>query len=281
MILVTGHKGFIGSNLIKYFELNNTLVRGFEWGDKLDLSEITTVIHLGAISTTTEMDIDKVMRQNYDFSVDLLDKCVVKKIDFQYASSASVYGINTNKRFNEDDPVDPKTPYAWSKYMFERYANSLINQGVEIKIQGFRYFNVWGDWGEENKQQPSPYHTFKKQFLKNGKIILFENSHKYLRDFIHVDDIILLHNMFLSIPESGVWNFGTGNPKSFLDVALEVSKNNECVFKFVPMPDNLKQSYQSYTCADMTKTLGVIKSYEKNFGDGTPRFGKDLLFRKT
>ena len=146
MILITGHEGFIGGHFYKYFLDANKPVRGFEWGDQLDLSDITTVIHLGAISSTTETNVDKVMRQNYDFSVSLLDECVERGIDFQYASSASVYGKNSI--FMENSPVDPRTPYAWSKYMFERYAKQ---KQTKIKIQGFRYFNVWAETGEERK----------------------------------------------------------------------------------------------------------------------------------
>jgi ADP-L-glycero-D-manno-heptose 6-epimerase len=256
MILITGYKGFIGGHFYKYFLDANKPVRGFEWGDNLELDDITTVMHLGAISSTTETNVDKVMRQNYDFSVSLLNQCIERGIDFQYASSASVYGKNTI--FMENSPVDPRTPYAWSKYMFERYAKQ---KQAKIKIQGFRYFNVWAETGEDHKgNQASPYFKFAKEAKTKGTITLFENSHECKRDFIHVNQIIYYHLKFLNCSESGIWNLGTGKAKSFLDVANDVSRIHECTYKYIPMPDNLKNSYQSYTCADMRKTERALRS---------------------
>lgn len=258
MILVTGHKGFIGSFLYKKLLNLNYDVRGLEWREELDLDGITTVIHLGGISSTTEKNVDKVMTQNYDFSVTLLKKCISRNINFQYASSASVYGKNTG--FTEESPVDPKTPYAWSKYMFERFANKKINEDVNITIQGFRYFNVWAETGEEHKAgQSSPYFKFTKDAIEKKKITLFENSDFCQRDFIHVNEIVDYHIKFLNVKESGIWNLGKGYAKSFLQVASEIHQKYPCEINFIPMPDHLKDSYQYYTCADMTKTNKTLE----------------------
>ena len=54
---------------------------------------------------------------------------------------------------------------------------------------------------------------------------------------------------FLYNTHSGLWNLGTGNTMSFMDVA----KSFNVPIETIPMPDNLKNSYQKYTCADMTK----------------------------
>lgn len=272
MILITGYKGFIGSTLYERLLKLNYEVKVFEWGDELRLDNVNTVIHLGAISTTTETNVEKIMEQNYDFSVKLLDECIKRKINFQYASSASVYGLKTE--FKENSPVDPKTPYAWSKYFFERYANQKINS--DITIQGFRYFNVWGETGEEKKFQPSPYFKFKKQAIEKGIIEVFENSELYRRDFINVNEIVDLHLKFLNIKESGIWNFGTGEAKSFLEIAQIISEKYNSLIKYIPMPKILKESYQLYTCADMTKTKETLKlwsQYEKDFDNGVTRFG--------
>ncbi len=100
-ILLTGHRGFIGSNLLKALAVHD--VRTYEWGedeDKLDTRDRDVCIHIGGISSTTERDVDKVMRQNYDFSCRLLDRCMNTGTHFQYSSSASVYGLN--QEFRED-----------------------------------------------------------------------------------------------------------------------------------------------------------------------------------
>lgn len=252
-ILVTGHKGFIGSHLVK--ALSNHEVITCEWGDRLPLIHgLDWVIHTGAISSTTERDIDKIMRQNYDFSIDLYEACLYHSVNFQFSSSASVYGLGTE--FKETSLVDPKTPYAWSKYMFERYMlNNLPNQSV---AQAFRYFNVYGPEGEEHKgNQASPYMQFKRQAEETGKIKVFENSDLYLRDFIHVSKVVELQLQFLNINKSGVWNIGTGVATSFLDVA----KKFNVPIETIPMPGILKESYQAYTCADMTKTNRTLNEH--------------------
>jgi ADP-L-glycero-D-manno-heptose 6-epimerase len=112
-LLITGYKGFIGSNIVATVEKEHQ-VYTYEWNDpEINLNHIDWVIHIGGISSTTERDVDKIMRQNYDFSCRLLDNCLNNGVHFQYASSASVYGLNLE--FAETSLVDPKTPYAWSK----------------------------------------------------------------------------------------------------------------------------------------------------------------------
>ena len=247
-ILVTGDRGFIGQNMVEALNLDGHKVIGFEWGERLpDLVGIDQVIHLGAISSTTETNVEKIMTQNFQFSVDLLARCEVHRIPFQYASSASVYGLNT--QFNESSPVDPRTPYAWSKYLFDR---AVSNYEWKTIVQGFRYFNVWGPHEDHKGSQASPYHQFTKQAIETGVIKLFERSEEYKRDFVHISKIIDAHKRFMTIKKSGIWNVGTGIATSFQDVANEIAFKYNARIEYIPMPDNLKHSYQSYTCADMT-----------------------------
>jgi ADP-L-glycero-D-manno-heptose 6-epimerase len=243
-ILVTGYKGFIGQNLVPHLELIGHNVTGFEWGDVYpDIKQYDQVIHLGAISSTTELNVEKVIAQNYRFSCNLLDLCISYKIPFQYSSSASVYGLN--QQFKETSPVDPRTPYAWSKYMFELYA-----EGKEV--QGFRYFNVYGPHEGHKGSQASPYHQFTEQALNKRVINVFENSENFLRDFVPVKTVIDAHVRFMELKVSGIWNVGTGKAKSFLDVAGEVAEKYNASIEYIPFPEHLKHSYQRYTCADMT-----------------------------
>ena len=255
-ILVTGHKGFIGSHMFNRLKRDGHEVFGHEPEDhRPDIYMYDWVIHMGAISSTTETNVEKIMAQNYDFSCQLLDECVFHRVNFQFASSASIYGLN--KKFTEDSPVDPRTPYAWSKYMFERFAFQQTKYLKSSVIQMFRYFNVYGTNEEHKGSQASPYTQFKKQKEETGRIKLFVNSDKYYRDFIHVNDIVNYHRRFFDVEESGLWNLGTGAVKSFYDVAKEI----DAPIDYIPMPQNLKNSYQEYTCADLTKLNRTLERH--------------------
>ena len=251
-ILLTGHKGFIGSRVLTALESAGHCVLTYDWGENNfpSVMEQDWVIHIGAISSTTERDIDKVLRQNFDFSRQLYNACKTYGVNFQYASTASVYGLTST--FREDAPVDPRTPYAWSKYLFERYVRDHPSGSV---VQGFRYFNVYGPEGEEHKgNQASPFMQFKRQAETQGRIQVFEGSEHYLRDFVHVSKLVDTHLDFLYNTPSGLWNLGTGRTMSFMDVA----KSFGVPVETIPMPNNLKDSYQKYTCADMSKFNATV-----------------------
>lgn len=256
-ILITGHEGFIGSNLAGYLSLHHTIGL-YEWGDALpNIAEYDWVIHLGAISSTTERDVERVMTQNYDFSHWVLDECLKHNVNLQYSSSASVYGLR--KEFREDSPVDPRSPYAWSKYLFDRDVNKLLTaspiaQGQpKIRIQGFRYFNVYGPYEEHKGDQASPFHKFQRQADTTGVIRLFYGSHHYHRDFVPVEYVCEIHEQFLDVNESGIWNVGTGTTRSFQDVADEIAEETGAKIEYIDMPESIRVQYQVYTCADVTK----------------------------
>jgi ADP-L-glycero-D-manno-heptose 6-epimerase len=254
-ILITGHKGFIGQNLTYYLQDEHELF-GYDWQED-NLPEVEGfdwVIHEGAISATTEQDVDKVMLQNYEFSKWLFNQCNSKGVNFQYASSASVYGTNTD--FNEDAPKQPQSYYAVSKYLFDRWVWGLPQRNVVV--QGFRYFNVYGLLEDHKGGMMSPVSKFTQQAKETGVIKLFENSDKYLRDFVYVGDCCEAHKQLLENKQPGLFNIGTGNPTSFQSVAEIIAKKYNATIEYIPMPDELKGQYQEYTCADITKLSTVV-----------------------
>lgn len=250
-VIVTGHKGFIGQNMVNALEEGGHTLKCYEWGDVIpDVRGYDWVIHLGAISSTTETNVEKVIEQNYDFSRWLLMQCHTHNVNFQFASSASIYGLGTN--FAEDAPVQPMSPYAWSKWLFERFAMK-ISTDWNIFVQGFRYFNVYGPHEDHKGDQASPYYKFEKQAKETGVIKIFEDSDKYLRDFVPVEKIIDVHQRFWGVSESGVWNIGTGRATSFESVARMIADKHGAKVEYIPMPDSVKKQYQTYTCADLTR----------------------------
>jgi ADP-L-glycero-D-manno-heptose 6-epimerase len=255
IILVTGDTGFIGRHLIDKLKTEHE-VHGYDYNEnhKPCIDGYDWVIHLGAISDTTERDVDKIMLQNYEFSKWIFKECNSKGVNFQYASSASVYG--PYEKFGEDDPKQPQSPYAWSKYLFDRW---ILQQKHNVCVQGMRYFNVYGPREEHKGTQASPVTKFTKQAKEDGVITLFENSDKYLRDFIFVGDVCDIHEqMMLHVKKSGLYNIGTGSATSFQTVAEIIAKKYNADIKYIPMPEELQGQYQEYTCADITKLLNIF-----------------------
>lgn len=252
-LLVTGYKGFIGQFMTRYLLGQGHQVAGVDINDTYDLTNIDRVIHLGAISSTTCTDTELLYKVNYKYSVNLIEQCVQREIPIQIASSASVYGIK-NVTFKETDTPAPVNHYAWSKLLVEEYALGLK---TTTPVQLFRYFNVYGPGEDHKGDQASPFYKFEQQ-ARTGTIKVFEGSHVYKRDFIHVREICNLHHRFFNVGESGIWNFGTGNCKSFEDVATEIKQNYNCKIEYIPIPDNVKNSYQTFTQANMEKTMRTL-----------------------
>lgn len=262
-ILITGNRGFIGSHAERFWRKLGTDnyrhdIVTYEWQqDQLPrIQGLDWVFHFGAISSTTETDVAKVMRQNYDFSVWLYEQCRQYEVDMQWSSSASVYGLGTEHK--ETSPVDPRSPYAWSKYLFEHYVEQ---NPTHRRCQGFRYFNVHGDHEAHKGSQASPYHQFSLQAQTTGVIRVFEGSDRFLRDFVPVETVIDTQFQFVhrGITANGVWNIGTGTVKSFQEVAQEIAEQYSAEIETVPFPKHLEYSYQKYTCADLTKLHSTLQ----------------------
>jgi ADP-L-glycero-D-manno-heptose 6-epimerase len=285
MIIVTGGAGFIGSNLIK--ELNkkgNTniivvddLTNGYKFKnlaecdieDYFDYTElfddsirrvvweqVSQIYHEGAISSTTEWDGKLIMKNNYTFSTNLLNHAIHYNIPFSYASSASVYGkgVEPNTPFKETDKLNPLNVYAYSKLLFDKRVESVLtSNNYKTTIIGNRYFNVYGTGEEHKGDQASPIHKFYKQATEKGYIEIFKGSENFVRDFICVDDVVKLKVKMLTENISGIFNLGTGETTSFKKVADIVSEKTGCDIEEIPFPNNLREHYQDYTCADLTK----------------------------
>lgn len=257
-ILITGHKGFIGSNLFNFLKKKNKfqikgydhkinksfpIIKGYHW-----------VIHLGANSNTAEKNKKKIMKQNYLFSKKLLRECEKYNVNFQYASSASIY--NDKYGFNENSKCVANSNYALTKLLFDKFVKK--NKKSKIIIQGFRYFNVFGN-NEKNKySMSSPIYKFIFQAIKHKKIQIFDHSHKYKRDFIYVGDVCKIHYKMLSRDVSGIFNLGRGKALSFQDIANTIAKKYSAKICYIKMPVDLKKHYQKFTKADIKKIKKII-----------------------
>ena len=246
MIVITGSKGFIGQNFLKYLleHSNEEIVTvgekdAWDWiGLFNDWDRVSLIIHQGAISDTTETDVDKLHRMNVWFSIELLEKAIQYQIPVKFASSASVYG-------NQEGIVNPLNYYAITKLQMDYYIHDHMEEFSSI--QSFRYFNVYGDGEDHKGDQASPVHKFTKQIKETGKLKLFEGSDKFLRDFIWVGDIV--ETVLNNDKPSGIYDLGTSNPTSFQTVGELIAEKYNGEIEYIPFPEHLKGKYQTYTCA--------------------------------
>jgi ADP-L-glycero-D-manno-heptose 6-epimerase len=247
MIILTGSDGFIGKNFqskinepIIEVEKDNAykFVSGFDKWDQVSL-----IVHQGAISSTVEKNISTLHHYNVAFSLFLFEKAIEYQIPVKYASSASVYGNQTK----DLKIINPLNYYAITKLQIDYFVQDSIDKFSSI--QGFRYFNVYGEGEDHKGDQASPISKFTKQIRETGKLQLFKKSDKFLRDFICVDDVVdvVLNNN----SPSGIYDLGTGNSISFQEVAELVAEKEKGEIEYIDFPDHLKGKYQDYTCADM------------------------------
>jgi len=256
--------------------------------------EVTGFVHMGAISATTETDADLIVETNFRLSRDLWIWCAENNKPFIYASSAATYG-DGDLGF-EDDIADtalaalrPLNPYGWSKLLFDRWvATELTNdQPRPPQWAGLRFFNVYG---------PNEYHKGRMQSVVSqiqplaaaGDVCRLFKSHNpdyadggQLRDFVFVDDCAdVIAWLLESKSVSGLFNMGTGNARSFKDLAAAVYTASETEFKveFTPTPEDIRDKYQYFTQANMTRLRdagygGQFTSLE----DGVARYVRDYL----
>jgi len=227
------------------------------------------VLHMGAISSTTATDADAVTEHNFRSSKRLWRWCANHKRPFVYASSAATYG-DGGAGFNDDSAPEalrnlkPLNLYGWSKHWFDRWAMDQIVRSQERPPfwAGLKFFNVYG---------PNEYHKDDMQSIvaKNYRVVasggtvkLFQ-SHRpgyehggQLRDFVYVKDCVDVALWLLrQQPESGLYNVGTGEARSFraLVEALTAACGQPPRIEYVPMPEALRPRYQYFTEARMTK----------------------------
>ena len=322
MYIVTGGAGFIGSNIAWALEQRDdqkiVVVDRLRDGDKWkniakrdlfdvvhpeDLGEfledhgeqVKAIFHMGAISSTTETDADKIMDNNFRLTCDLWDWCTAYRVPFIYASSAATYGSGENGFVDDADrdalaKLSPLNPYGWSKHLFDRRVARMMEDSAETPPQwaGLKFFNVYG---------PNEYHKGTMQSVvshvfpfaaKGEPASLFKSHHPdyehggQLRDFIYVDDCVSVMMWFLDHPDvSGVFNCGTGQARPFKDLAAAVyaALDHDVQIDYIPMPDHLRGKYQYFTEADMSKLRNV--GYTAPFTsleEGVRQYVQDFLF---
>ena len=295
MYLITGGAGFIGSNIAAQMEqqglgpiaIVDRLRDGQKWrniakrelydviapetlSEFLDMcqNKIEAIIHMGAISSTTEANADLIYKNNFQFSIFLWDWCTAHQVPFIYASSAATYGDGSNG-FVDDASIEylkklrPLNMYGWSKHQFDlRLARVVKDEGVKPpQWVGLKFFNVYGP-NEYHKDEMASVIAKAYPMAKEGTPFKLFKSHKegysdggQLRDFVWVGDCVDIVLWFLkNRSNSGLFNCGSGMARSFLDVINAVYKSvkRDSNIKFIDTPDNIRANYQYFTQASLT-----------------------------
>lgn len=246
MNILTGYNGFIGSHLANKIENKFLLEKKDCFSFLLDFDnwkDVECVYHIGAISNTTETDVNKLYQYNVKFTLELFERCIEHKIPVKWVSSGSVFG-NTFTNVGGRS-INPLNQYAFSKAIVEQWVMDNLDRFE--RFEGYRLFNVYGDGEADKGSQASPITIFRKQAVEEGVIRIFERSDAYLRDFVSVDDVVSV--MTGDIRFHGIFDLGTSRVVSFEDVAKLVQRKYGGIITEIPFPKHLKDKYQYYTRA--------------------------------
>jgi ADP-L-glycero-D-manno-heptose 6-epimerase len=291
MIIVTGGAGFIGSAIVAGLNSrgvddivivdilgsdekwkNLRRLRFADYVEADDFLEMLTagkidwpievIFHMGACSDTTERNASYMIQNNYDFSKLLANWAAGRGLRFIYASSAATYGDGSQGFCDDEAELNKLMPlniYGYSKQMFDLWARRA---GLLKRIVGLKYFNVFGP----NEYHKGDMRSFVvkafEQINAAGKVELFK-SHRsdyadgeQKRDFLYIKDAVDMTLFFMENRKiAGIFNLGTGAARTWNDLANATfaAMNKEPNIEYIPMPEKLRDKYQYFTQADITK----------------------------
>ena len=297
IIFVTGGAGFIGSNIVarlaqdrsldvvvcdrlreadlgKWRNLSKHAIGDFVTpGDMFDWLEkrwrdVEAVIHMGAISSTTETDADLLIQTNFGLSRDLYRWCADRQRRFIYASSAATYGDGARGFEDRDDfeslaALRPLNAYGWSKALFDVFAaRQAAREYAPPQWVGLKFFNVYGP----NEGHKGPMKSVASQIwpsVRDGQSVQLFKSYRegvpdggQKRDFVYVRDVADVVAWLLASREvNGVFNLGSGKARTFEDLARAVfaAAGKPPQIDYIPMPATLRDRYQYFTEARMQR----------------------------
>ena len=238
--------------------------------DKLD-KDIDAIVHLGACADTTESNRAYLEKNNYLYSKSLALWALKKDKLVYYASSAATYGDGELGYSDEDKLIPslkPLNEYGRSKQMFDEW---VLENGFTDNIVGFKFFNVYGPNEYHKQDMRSMVNKGYYQVKETGKLRLFK-SYKpeypdggQKRDFIYIKDALEIMWFFIEHPDrKGIYNVGTGRAHTWNELAMALFKalDKKPDIEYINMPENIKDQYQYFTQADISKLRGIGCDYQ-------------------
>jgi len=295
VIVITGGAGFIGSHIVRDLAeggsrvvISDLLRTGDKWRNIAGVQlhdilrpemlhqwlnrhryELAAIVHMAAISATTETDVDRFVANNIRLTLDLWEWCAANAKPFFYASSAATYGDGSAGFRDDETPAGlaalrPLNAYGWSKHLIDQRIVDDVMRGRPRPPQwaGLKFFNVYGQNEAHKGDMQSVVSKIHPLVTAGDPVQLFKSHHpRYrdggqLRDFIYVKDCVATVRWLLQNPMvSGLFNVGTGTARSFLDLVNAVSAAVGCPpnIRFVDTPAALRDKYQYFTQAEMAK----------------------------
>ena len=297
LIMVTGGAGFIGSNIVaelvadgryevavcdrlrtaasgKWRNLAKHAIVDFVAPEELfgwlaaHAGELAAVVHMGAISSTTEPDADLILHTNFTLSKRLWDWCAKAGVKLVYASSAATYGDGALGFDDADDIASlerlrPLNPYGWSKALFDIYARRRADEGrAPPSWAGLKFFNVYGPNEYHKGGMKSVVAQIWPKVAAGEGVTLFRSHHPdyadggQLRDFVSVKDAARVAAWLVEREEvEGIYNLGSGTARSFKDLAEAVFRaaGRAPEIAYVDTPEAIRSQYQYFTEAKMQR----------------------------
>ena len=295
-ILVTGGGGFIGSNLAAQLLARGThnvvicdmfghtekwrnlgkhfaseLISPellFDWLARKG-GEVEMIYHLGSVSSTTEHDVDLILKHNLHLSLDLWRWCNDNGVRLVYASASATYGAG-QQGFDDNGDLDylqtlrPLSGYGWSKHLFDVHVATAIAGGRAKLPQwvGLKLFNTYGPNEYHKGDQQSVIAKIAPHAIQGGAVSLFRSYNSNYpdggqrRDVIYVKDVVRVLLWLLDNPKvSGLYNLGTGQASTFNDMARAIfaATRKEPRIRYIDMPETLVHKYQYLTEANVSK----------------------------
>lgn len=296
IIFVTGGAGFIGSNIVAKLAEDPSLdvvvcdrLREAELGKWRNIAkhpigdfvapeamfdwlekrwrDVELVVHMGAVSSTTEPDADKIIHSNFTLSRDLFRWCADHQRRFIYASSAATYGDSTD--FQDRDDLEwlaglrPLNTYGWSKALFDLFAaRQAARDYAPPQWVGLKFFNVYGPNEEHKHSMKSVASQIWPKVRDGHSVQLFKSYREGIpdggqtRDFVYVRDVADVIGWLAKNEQvNGIYNLGSGTARTFEDLALAVftAAGREPEIEYTPMPPAIRDKYQYFTQANMER----------------------------
>lgn len=293
MIVITGARGFIGSNLVEALnnidlvdlilvdedqnELKSPNIEGLKYSNFIKRNDFLTwflsnaasidfIFHLGARTDTSEQRVAIFDELNLNYSKSIFEICTKYQIPLVYASSAATYG-DGSFGYNDEMAIRllrPLNPYGQSKQDFDVWVDE--QKETPPFWVGLKFFNVYGKHeNHKNRMASVVFHAY-KQIKQTGQMKLFQ-SHKnevkhgeQSRDFISINDLTAICLFFYHTQKhSGLYNVGTGEARTFNDLVRAVFKAMDLPanIQYIPTPVDIREAYQYYTQANMTKLRSI------------------------